>query len=208
MNTAEWSVNRLAAAAVVRHSSSVGKARELLAMVGLVDESRTLLPDDTKTYALGDPGPSQVKDADPVSPRAMAEHGRRPAGMTTPAGLATLQPVLEQPAPKKRRQPSQRPSKPARPPAPCGTLAGYMRHQRAKSRHGRDGEKPCRACKDAKNAYYRARDAERRATGERVPRPYNKDAKCGTRGGYEKHRRLHTAICDACRAANAIRGAA
>lgn len=243
-----WSVNRRAAASIARHASSHAEARELLAMVGVVDSEGRLLPDDNRTYELGDPGPSQAKDADPVGPRAFAEHGRRPVGMTTPLGLATLQPIEQQPKPKPKKERQSRPSKP-RQIAVCGTYGGYSKHRRLKeeacdscktaaqeyrqkymskyradgrervarkkavcgttggwSRHKRLGEKSCRACLDAKNAYWRVKKAANRlAAGKPPSQPRELNALCGTRSGYEKHRRLHTAICGPCREANSKR---
>ena len=65
-----------------------------------------------------------------------------------------------------------------------GTVWGYHKELRA-------GLETCRSCRDAWNAYRKARY---------IPRP-RKEATCGTVGGYQKHRRLGQATCQACKKA-------
>lgn len=211
--TAPWSVNRLAALAVAMHAGgTVAERRELLEALGLVEPGgRTVTPDDTKVHALVDVTTVAAgRDADPISPRAFAEHGRRPAGMTTPPGLANLPPIVQQPKPEpkqrpvKRRSPGEgkpqksRATKPPREVPECGSYKAYRRHKR----RGEDVDEPCT---QAARAHWRSvDDAARRAAG--VPKVVrHHPAPCGTRSGYERHRREHTAICGPCRAANSKR---
>jgi hypothetical protein len=64
----------------------------------------------------------------------------------------------------------------------------------------------CQPCRDANAVYNRPyRTAYNRRQG-RVPRAdYDQahQAECGTRGGYNRHRRIRETPCDACRAAEA-----
>ena len=75
-------------------------------------------------------------------------------------------------------------------PVPCGTLRGHQYHVRA-------GERPCMACRRARNAYDRGRYVRRL-----VPEP------CGTDGAYQRHLRSGEETCQACRAAHAEQGRA
>lgn len=186
--TAAWSVNRMAARAVAVHGGS--DAAELLAMLGLVDESGRLLPDDTAVYAMNDliKGPG-ARDPNSESPRVAAESGRRPAGMTTPAGLATLTPISEQPVSKPRKQRERKPPKPPRQLAKCGTYSGYSKHRRLK-------EQACEECHVAAQQYRRDYMARYRTDGREPPR--KRRSVCGTTGGWSRHKRLHEKACRAC----------
>lgn len=68
----------------------------------------------------------------------------------------------------------------------CGIPSGYDRHKR-------NGEKPCKACSEARKEY----DRELRLKQAIKKRP------CGTIGGYRRHRRNKEAPCDPCLQANA-----
>lgn len=46
-----------------------------------------------------------------------------------------------------------------------------------------------------------------RRNSRQPKRPYTQPAECGSRGGYKRHQREHTPICDPCRTANAAYGA-
>lgn len=58
------------------------------------------------------------------------------------------------------------------------------------SRHRRNGESPCEACR----AWRAGWDAARRPATR-------KPAECGTKSGAARHRRNGESVCDACRAA-------
>lgn len=220
-----WSVNRLAARAVALHTRDQepddllfhDEARQLLEMLGLVEPGgREILPDDTRPNVMVDLGKAPGgKNPDASSPLAFADHGRRPEGMTTPPGLATLSP-LPAPAPRTKKKPAAKASTPARTRKPrpyvpvptekrkraaiaeCGTTGGYARHVRLK-------EPVCTPCREAKNAYWHDRDAQHRQERGLSPRPRKKVAECGTRSGYMRHLRLKEPTCAPCRAANAGR---
>lgn len=79
-------------------------ARELLAMLGLIEpDGREILPDDTRVVHVetGSKAPGG-KNANPSSPLAFAEHGRRPENCTTPPGLRDLPSLPAAPPAKKR----------------------------------------------------------------------------------------------------------
>lgn len=162
--------------------------RELLEIVGLIDESRELLPDDTKVYELGDPGPSSPRDSNPIGPLSFADHGRRPANMTTPVGLATLTPISEQPVPKPRKVRERKPPKPPKV-AKCGTYSGYSKHRRMKT-------EPCNECILAAQQYRRDYMSRYRTDGREPPR--KRRSVCGTTGGWSRHKRLKEKACRAC----------
>jgi hypothetical protein len=176
------SVNRAMALRVawgtrVDDHTPAADARELLEMCGLIEPGgHEILPDDTTTYSVGFgttiPG---TKSANPTSPLAFADHGRRPEGMTTPPGLAALPPLPAAPAKKKTKKSAPKPAATSQPPArgqgdpekprtpaqaetslprrrgpkPAprehGTLRGYRQHISNR-------EPRCRPCKDAYNA--------------------------------------------------------
>lgn len=140
-----WFVNRQAANTVYRKALSEADKQDLYEMCGLVEPgAHRLLPDDTKVYSLSDVGKAPgAKDPDAQTPLAFADHGRRPAGMTTPPGLANLPPIEVVPP------------KPARELPPCGTRRRYNAHKKA-------GEE-CAECRDANNTYFRDYQAAQRA---------------------------------------------
>lgn len=181
-----WSVNRMAARAVMRRPES--ERARLFSQLGLLDADGRLLPDDTATYALGDPGPSSAKDSNPIGPKAFAEHGRKPAGMTTPAGLATLTPISEQPVSKPKKQRERKQPKP-RKVSQCGTYGGYSKHRREKT-------PACDECMTAAQQYRRDYMARYRTDGREPPR--KRRSVCGTTGGWSRHKRLKEKACRAC----------
>lgn len=206
----DWSVNRMAAQTVCRMACDVAEARTLLELLGIVEPGgRELLPHDTAVYTLSDVGKAPGgKTANPSTPLAFADHGRRPEGMTTPPGLANLPPLPEpasRPARKKttpkrtattRTPRTPRQSKPTRTPRvlqPCGTVTAYRRHKNR-------GEDPCAPCTDAAREHWRAVDRARGIQPRKTP-----VAECGTRSGYAKHRRDGTPTCQPCREANNYR---
>lgn len=93
------------------------------------------------------------------------------------------------------------------PPVPCGTVTGYGRHYA-------DGERPCRACQDAKNARQKAlRDARRPPkpvsltkrkpcrTGPTRMGPPPEAREHGTPRGARQHWSRNEAVCGPCRTA-------
>lgn len=219
-------VNVRAASAVVLHDRAAydndrmfhAQARELLDMLGLVDDGQ-IVADDVRSNNLGGAhqatgGPTSERplrtvDGDldddvastrplttppglrvlPPLPATPPQQPTRPKAKTkTPtrtAPAASAQPTPTETAPKKRRAV-----------AVCGTTGGYARHKRMK-------EPICDPCREAKNGYWRERDAAQRVEQGRSPATGRKrKAACGTRSGYMRHLRLNEATCPACRAAN------
>jgi hypothetical protein len=93
----------------------------------------------------------------------------------------------------------------AHPPVPCGTVPGY-------NRHNTNGETPCRACKDAKNAAQNARRAAKRPpkpvslkktkpprTAPKLLGPPPAPREHGTPRGARQHWKYREPVCDACR---------
>ncbi|MFD3955868.1 MULTISPECIES: WhiB family transcriptional regulator [Streptomyces] len=103
-----------------------------------------------------------------------AEHGTSKASRHGIAGGLT-------PA---QRWNSDRPKQAEQQTAHCGTTAAYYQHLMS-------GQPVDPACQAASDRY------EQQLT---LPPP---PPECGTRGGYQKHLREHTAICTPCRQANA-----
>lgn len=199
--TAAWSVNRLAARGIVwnnRHLP-VSEVRELLDMIGVIDgpDGRSVLPDDTRSYAAIDPSTAPgAKDPNFSSPRAFAEDGRRPAGMTTPPGLAHLPPPEDRPRRKKQRPAPPRADAPApagQRLAPCGSYSAYLRHKRR-------GEPVDDTCMTGARAYWRSKSTAGR-DAQNPGRTRKKSAlasACGTMTGYRRHRRNGEDACPEC----------
>lgn len=78
-------------------------------------------------------------------------------------------------------------------PAKCGTYAGYKQHQKR-------GVPSCDACRAACAEYRRNwYHAKKKPVQERAEGVYDPEF-CGTRNGYERHRRRNTIPCAPCRA--------
>lgn len=195
MTAPTWLATLPAAKAVAKYAATPDEARELLAMLGLVDDAGRIVPDDTRQY--------DIEGAQPVktTPKGaqLWEPPARPETLTSPATLRVLPPPPKatreprQPSPprKRKRKPVPPELRKVRKQAECGTTSGIRRHTRA-------GEPPCDACKAARRAYERKRAEAKRA--EREPRSLG-PVKCGTVGGPNAHKRRGEDVCDACREA-------
>lgn len=214
MTTPTLTRHQRAADVVLANARDVTDARTLFEMLGLVEpDGCELLPDDNRPVPLVDLGRTPQK-ANPNSPIALADQDWRPENCTTPPGLRDLPPpeVTKVRRPAKPRtaitpKPRARAAASRRVPddlrqrravAVCGTTGGYARHMRL-------GEPACAPCRDAKNDYWRVRDAQRRAENGKTTSPRRKVAACGTRSGYARHLRLGEPTCAPCRAANSAR---
>lgn len=90
----------------------------------------------------------------------------------------------------------------AHPPVPCGTVPGYNRHKT-------NGEPPCRACRDARNAAQNARRAAKRPpkpvslkkkpTPRKKTKPQPAPREHGTPRGARQHWKYREPVCDPCR---------
>ncbi|TFV90419.1 hypothetical protein [Blastococcus sp. CT_GayMR16] len=212
--------NERAAATICRHATDLAEARELLEICGIVEPGGSeILPDQTGGIRVPSIGRMANMDGPPPSPVDPDEPRAR--HLTTPPGLRVLPPLSAAPAvrkppkPKKAadrdaaddgvRQHGRRTEAKPRADVPrrqraavavCGSTGGYARHKRLK-------ESICDPCREAKNAYWRERDAARRVEqGRPSAGGRKKAADCGTRSGYMRHLRLKEPTCPACRAAN------
>lgn len=90
----------------------------------------------------------------------------------------------------------------AHPPVPCGTVSGF-------NRHNTNGEPPCQACRDARNAAQNARRAAKRPpkpvslkkkpTPRKKPKPQPAPREHGTPRGARQHWKYGEPVCNACR---------
>jgi len=125
---------------------------------------------------------------------------------TRPEYRATVIPKIRERAKQRWSDPDYKSSQVAKmragrkpkPQAACGTAAGYMRHIVK-------AEKPCDACREARNKYRReSRESSRRNEKLKVNRPSRQYKPCGTRSSYIRNKRLadrgepNCGPCEAC----------
>lgn len=195
MTEPTWRATLPAARTVALHATDLGEARELLDMLGLVDDAGRIRPDDTRQYDIE--GAQPVK----VNPKGaqLWEPPADPSSFTSPPALRVLPPpekpalAPRRPSPPRKRKPRTVPpeQRKVRKQAQCGTVSGIRRHTRA-------GEPVCEACKAARREYDRKRTEAKRA--EAKPRSLG-PVRCGTVGGPSAHKRRGEGVCDVCREA-------
>lgn len=135
------------------------QSSELLEMLGLITDDGGVPPDDTNEYTFY--SNSSVKSPGPKHADGPVTRPRR-SRSTVPPGLATLQPIEEQPEPKKVKARKPRPKPEPKELQPCGTYAAYSRHRR-EGMTLEEIKAADAACYEASLGYGRTRKSSERA---------------------------------------------